>query len=145
MIIFCTNLDGVVLYTSMEMRTFKFASVAEIVSFAVYILMNLFTVVIFGLVFYIVVDLRRKRRQTIAPEEKIPQKRLIPWEKFQLFYKGSKDNTWYQHFYMLIFMSCIYVFNVIIAYLFEYPFLQATLITSMSVFMLIYWIYQTIC
>jgi len=146
-IIYCGNLDGIVLPTSLQMRNAHFDTASSGISIMMCILMNLFTVFLFSFAFYIIHDIRKNRKKIFqncvknheemdwqAPEKK--------WREFQPFFKGSKRDKWIRHVFIIPFLLRIYIFNVIIAYMFDYPMAQAILICLLSITMFIFLITQ---
>jgi len=95
-----------------------------------------------GLIVYIILDIRKVRRRTIVPirhEAKIrglhPMKK---WERFQLFFVGSKETSFIQHIFMFPYLLRFYIFYSVVAYLFEHPLAQTILITLLSLCILSY-------
>lgn len=114
-------------------------STLDVFSILFCIFMNLLIFYIFGLVVYIIRNIRRRKYQ-ISPE-KITSV-LQQWEKFQTLFVGYKDDTIPNHCFALLFMCRTYLFNLIIAHLFDHPLLQAILIVILSILMIIYLIWK---
>jgi len=63
---------------------------------------------------------------------------LKKWQRFQLFFVGSKETSLIQQIFMFPYLLRFYIFYSVIAYLFDHPLTQAILITLLSVFILSY-------
>jgi len=146
-IFYCGNLDGIVLSTSLQMRNAHFGTASSGISVIMCLIMNLFTMFLFGLAFYIIHDIRKNRKilfqNCVKNHQEVnwqaPEKK---WREFQPFFKGSKRDKWIRHVFIIPFLLRIYIFNVIIAYLFDYPLVQAILIFLLSLTMLAFLITQ---
>lgn len=139
LMMFTTNLDGVALGTSLEMRTLSINSFAEGVSFIICLFMNVATIFVLGLIIYIIRDIRKHKHQ-IAPLQKIVHDQ-DKWEEFQIFYAGSKEDSFIRHIFLFPYLMRLYLFNLIIANLFEHPLVQAILITLLGLTMLLYMVF----
>lgn len=60
------------------------------------------------------------------------------WEECHVLFMGFKNKNHCTQSFLLVFISRIIVFNLIIAYFFEYPLAQAIMITTISILMLMY-------
>ena len=138
LMIFTTNLDGVALPTSLELRTLNLHSASNIISFLCCLSINVAAFGIFCLIIYIIRDIRRSKRLIHSegrPPAKNPEDK---WKYYQLFYKGSKSDLIIRHIFILPYLIRLYLFYCVIAYLFEYPLTQAILILLLNLILLGY-------
>ena len=140
-----TNLDQVVLPTSLQMRTIHLDSFTSVLGVAFCVLINIVVVLTFALAFYIIKDLRRNKNKVfpskmgnLTEEASTDSK----WHGFQIFYKGSKDEKLVQHIFIIPYLFRIVLFNIIIAYLYKNPLTQVILITLLSLVMLTYMLWK---
>jgi len=144
LMIFCTNFDGIVIGTSLQLRTLHLDSFTNILSFLFCIFVNLLSVLIIILAIYIIRDLRKNKQVRVFSEKSaknfvyIRKENNQKWQEYQLFYKGSKDKTFAQCIFMIPYLLRLYLFNFMIANVYSYPLAQAIVITSLSVFMNFY-------
>ena len=136
LMIFATNLDGVALPTSLELRTLHLGATPNNLSFVACLIANIATMAIFVLVVYIIRDLRKHMtsvysEKTLATQEK-------KWTNFQLFYKGSRTDSIFRHIFMLPYLLRLYLFYSVVSYFFEHTLSQTIMILSLNVLLLAY-------
>ena len=137
LMIFCTNLDGVVIGTSLEFRTFSPTSFAAICSFFIGLIVHIFVLVNFWLIIYIVQDLKKNHQQRL-PSCSSSGSKDTKWLTLQLYYKGYKTATFAQRAFMFPYLARLYIFYSILGYLFAHPVTQMALIIAMNTSFLIY-------
>ena len=140
LIIFCTNLDGVVLPTSLELRTLNTNSFMTALSFLFCVLLNFAVIYVFYLIIRIIIDLRKNKSQVHTGHFQATSRNS--WKQYQVLFKGSKDDSFATHFFMFPYLARTYIFHIIIGHLFNYPLAQTLLILALSCLMLSYMIFK---
>ena len=136
---FITYYSSIILFTSLEVRTTVLDGFAAIFSFIVCLIINGIGIfVIFRMI--VVLRDRRKSNTTISVYN---QSQGTPpaenkWKDYEVLYKTYKENSFSEQAFLPLFVIRIYLFNVVIAHLFEYPLVQAVLITVLNLATLIY-------
>ena len=136
LMIFCTNFDGIVLGTSLELRTTHLNTPAAAISFISCLFFNALSIFILGLLVHIIRDLRRAQYK-VSPIG-LENKRLNRWEEYQVFYAGSKEDSLIRHIFMFPYLLRLYLFNFTISYVFSYPLAQTIIITLLNLIILLY-------
>ncbi len=139
LILICSNLDSVGVYSSLELRTTPFDSILSILGTLICVFVNLVALFLMGLSLYVGYSLWRSRK-TVSPGlvfQKTDQKETE--EKYLncgVLYLSFRNCSFMQRSCMFFILLRIYLFNVVIGYLFDHPLAQAILIVLMSFLML---------
>jgi len=140
LMIFCTNFGEVALYSSLYLRSLNVTNFAEASSLIICLIVNILAVLVLMLIIFIIKDIRKMKIARILPSKKLVdvQSPMKKWERFQLFYVGSKESSFIQQVFMFPYLLRFYIFYSVVAYLFEHPLCQTILITMLSVLILSY-------
>ena len=136
LLVFCTNIDRIVLPTSLELRTLHLNSIPNNLSFVFCIIVNFIAIGTFSLIVYIFRDMRRSRR--LICSEKSMQHTEQKWRNYQILFKGFKSDKIIQHGFMFSTLLRFYLFYIVISYFFEQPLTQSILITMLSLMLLVF-------
>ena len=136
---FITYYSSIVLFTSLEVRTTKFDGFSPVFSFIVCFIINVVGIFVIVRMFIVLRD-RRRHNTTIGGHNQSQGAPPVEnkWKDYEVLYKTYKENSFSEQAFLPLFVTRIYLFNVIIAYLFEYPLVQALLITLLNLVTLIY-------
>ena len=139
--LYTSHYDGVILYTSLEIRTTNsFYSSLPAVSFFLSLISVTLAALIFSKVIMTIRALRMEIRHRNTQEHKTQT--IIDFthqhRSFQVFYASFRDSDLMQQSFFLIFTSRLILFHIIIAALIYHPFIQAILILLMSICMVLY-------
>ena len=140
MVIFCSNFDQIILYTSLDLRTLYLHSFGALFSFLTSIGFLSAGLYVFYLIIYIIRDIRATTNK-IEPERDPSDELVNPihkWAEFQPIYKGYKNDFLIQKIFMFIYLVRLSLFYGVIAYLFDHPLLQTILLIILSCSMLYY-------
>jgi len=140
LMIFCANIDGIILPTSLEFRTLSIHSFPAAFSSMLCIFMNIMLVLVFCTMIRIFIDLRKDSR-LISPEKNLETRRK--WREFQLFFAGSKDTSLICQIFLLPYLLRMCLFYIVVSYSFRYPMLQTTIMIFMGLGMLYYMIFKS--
>jgi len=150
LMLLCTNLDGVGLFSSLIFLNASMATPWAGLDLALCIMMNMAVIYLIFKIPYIIFYLKRSRRRvfsmvssldakdtsvTIEMKERIISNR---YENCDILFRNFKRATFLQHSCMFFILLRIYLFNMIVGYLFKYPLVQASLILLMSILILLY-------
>jgi len=144
LIIFCGNVDSVGVFSSLEFRTSSFNSFASVFGTLMCVFINLLVLYLMLIIPYIIYSLRRARRKVLPGGEILQSGEYNAKADSQRFalcgvlFMNFKKSSVFKHSCMFFILLRVYLFNMIIGYLFEYPLTQAILITTMSFLMLGY-------
>ena len=139
--LYTSHYDGVILYTSLEIRTTNsFHSFVPVLSF----LLSITSVTLAALIFFKVIKtigaLRTQigRRDTQEHQSQVITEFTQQHGRFQVFYASIRGSDLMQQSFFVIFTSRLILFHIIIAALIYHPFIQAILILLMSICMVLY-------
>ena len=138
LMLFYGNLDGVVLGTCLELITLdkkSLSSTSNIISLCLCLFINICAVFAISIVIYVILDIRKNKTKVLQLGLKQPTEK---WHKVQIIHVGYKDDSIAKQIFMFIYLLRIYLFNLIIAYLFNHPLVQTCLLVVLSIFMLSY-------
>lgn len=143
LMLFCTNLDGAVLGASLELRSVVFDSPAAIMSFLFCIIMSISALLCFWLMIHVVRQLQKYKQMVHIVHARMSAKKPIrnpelTWKCVQLFYKGSKDDSFITHIFVFPYFLRFYLFYTIIGYLFDHPVVQTMLFMTFNITLLSY-------
>lgn len=136
LLIFYTNFDQIILPTSLELRTLHLKSALDNFSFFMCLMINLAAILFFGLLIYIIRDLR-SLRNTVHSEKPVTNIK-DKWARHQVFYKELKTKSFLQHGFMFLYLFRFCLFYLIISYLFDSTILQAILIVILNLATIFY-------
>ena len=149
LMILCSNIDGVGVFSSLELRNTRFNSALSALGTLTCISINiliLFLLIKIPLITYSL----QKSKYKIFPSFKTSStglsqstslKPYSPEEKYQncsVLFNAFQNTSFLKQSCMFFILLRVYLFNIIIGYLFQHPLAQAFLITFLSLFMLIY-------
>ncbi len=146
LIIFCGNIDSVGVFSSLELRTTQFNSFASVSGTLICVFINLLVLYLMLMVPCIIYSLRRARRKVLVCDKVLQPGEYNAKADAQRFalcgvlFMNFKKRSIFQHSCMFFILLRVYLFNIIIGYLFEYPLTQAILITIMSLLMLSFFV-----
>ena len=137
LLVFFSNFDGVILPTSLMLRTLNLDSLPNNIDLIVCIFINVTVISFYGLVIHIVRDIRKYKYLTYPEKSKahIPEKK---WQKYQVTYKDSQNKEFIQHAFLFFYLARLYLFYLVISYLFAYPLMQTILIALLNLLFLGY-------
>ena len=144
LIVFCGNVDSVGVFSSMEFRTTHFNSFVSVFATLVCVFINLLVLYVMFMIPYIIYSLRRARRKVLPVGKNFGHQDYNAKNNSQRFalcgvlFMNFEEKSASQHSCMFLILFRVYLFNIIIGYLFEYPLVQAILLTTMSILMLGY-------
>ena len=141
LIIFCGNVDTIGVFSSLEFRTTHFNSFVSVFGTLLCIFVNLIVIYVMFMVPYIIYSLRRARNKVMPFSEHNNDHLKDDSQRFLhcgVLYMNFREKSVLQHSCMFFILLRVYFFNIIIGYFFEYPLVQASLLTTMSVLMLGY-------
>lgn len=138
LIVICSNMDSVGVYSSLELRTTPFNSFLSVMGTLICIVVNLVAVFLMGFTLYITYSLWRSRK-SVSPSQFKGSKPQETDEKYLncgVLYLNFRKGSLLQRSCMFFILLRIYLFNMVIGYLFDHPLAQAILIVLMSFMML---------
>mmetsp|Transcript_29645 Transcript_29645/g.27095 ORF Transcript_29645/g.27095 Transcript_29645/m.27095 type:complete len:211 (+) Transcript_29645:1144-1776(+) len=142
LLIFCTNIDGVVLFSSLELRSTNFNTATDIFSFILCLGFILLGIGVLGFTIYLVKNSQQRKGKVFFFDNKKNRQAIIDYHNkykaFHVLFMGFKDHNFLKQAFLLIFVLRIVIFNMIIGILTENPLTQAILITLLSFLMLLY-------
>ncbi|RYE40099.1 MAG: hypothetical protein EOP48_25055 [Sphingobacteriales bacterium] len=143
LMLLCMNIDGIGIYSSLELRNIHLNVPLSILGMFVCIGMNLVIIHLLGKALYMFIDLHKSRRSRVIPfndqdPTTNPQQENKKWSQYKILYQSFKEGSFLQQSFMLFFLLRIYVFDMIIGYFFAYPLVQAILITTLSIVLITY-------
>ena len=140
LIILCCNFQDIVLFSSLEFRTIHITSITSAVSFFICMGVNIFALYVLFKIIYIIRSIRGAKNKifdssaTFKPQADDSER----WEAYGILFKGFYTEHFEQHAFMFIYLLRLYASYFIIGYMFDAPFIQATLLTALSVAMILY-------
>jgi len=144
LIVICSNMDSVGVYSSLELRTTPFNSFLSVLGTLICVLVNLVAVFLMGFTLWITYSLHRSRKR-VSPSQFNGPKLQETDEKYLkcgVLYLNFRQSSLLQSSSMFFLLLRIYLFNMVIGYLFDYPLAQAILIFLMSFMMLTFLCFQ---
>ena len=138
LMIFFSSLDGIVLSTSLNLRTSINKSSSNIISLLFCVIVNIAMFAAFVLVVYVARDARKLKHTTHPENSKAVVHAKKKWERYKIVLKDLKTDKLLQHCFFFFYMFRIYVFYLIISYLYEYPLIQTILIMLLHLFIMSY-------
>jgi len=145
LMVFCSNFEGVVFFTSLEMRTLDVDSFTAFLSVFVCVVANIFTVAILGRIAFILKDIRKLRYRQVHDISTEPHNKIDPhrkWRSYQVLFLHCNEEKPIQQGFFIIFLARVYFFHLTIGYIFPNPLAQSVIITALSLLMLAYLITQ---
>ncbi len=154
LIILFSNIDGIGVPASLDLRTIHFDSSLSIFGTALAIIFNLGIPAIIVAIPFIIMALRRSRAkvwnitgvpirggiiQVSDSEYKTLQQRL---RTCKIFYKNLRDTSLFHQLALFFMLARAYLFHIIVGYLFANPLVQAFFINIMSGFMIVYLVFK---
>ena len=142
LIVICSNMDSVGVYSSLEIRTTPFNSFLSVLGTLICVVFNLVAIFLMGFTLYITYSLWRARKRVLPVLSKgfVQQKPKKETEEKYLncgvLYLNFRNGSLLQRSCMFFILLRIYLFNMVIGYLFNHPLAQAILIVLMSFMML---------
>ena len=138
LMIFTTFYGDIVLFTSLEMRTTALDHLAPICSFVICLGINLLSILVFIRLISVIGARRKQNRERQQSAETNSSEDGAQWKAYQVLFSTYKDRLFIEQAFLPLFISRIYLFNVVIAYCFELPLIQAILIAALNFLMLLY-------
>jgi len=140
LLIFCSSYDEITLYTSFDLKTCQFDQWLTSISTIISVLFS--SIAIFFLFFsvWLVKGYQRTKNQVVPlgyGKNYLLKKYCVKWEAYQVLFRGYKDHSFLQQAYCFFFMLRYVIYNLTFALLYQYPLVQAIMITSLSIFILI--------
>ena len=135
---FTTFYGDIVLFTSLEMRTAMLDHLAPICSFVICLGINLLSILVYIRLISVIGARRKQSRERRQSVETNPSEDEAQWKAYQVLFSTYKDRLFIEQAFLPLFISRIYLFNVVIAYCFELPLVQAVLIATLNFLMLLY-------
>lgn len=130
--VFSGFFGDIAFYTSFEMRTLHLGTTLEIVSFVICVVMNIAVITLSIKMLIVarkVVNAKNTKRLKLLKEQ---------LKDYQIIFESYKHDSICKQAYSLIFCLRLYFFNSVIVYLFEYPLVQAIIITAQGILFLFY-------
>jgi len=137
LLLFCGDFGDLVFFTSLELISAKLNSFESAWSLVVCIMINIFAIWVLVKILSINFKIRKDKRQQIESHE-IENK----WADYRTFFAIYKDESYFQQIFLFIFLIRIAIFNFVVGYFFNFPLLQAILITLTNLSMLLYLIFK---
>jgi len=137
LLLFCGDFGDLVFFTSLELTTAKLSSFESAWSLLICIMINFFAVWVLVKILSVNFKIRKEKLQQTTSQE-IEHK----WSNYRTFFAIYKDDSYYQQIFMFLFLIRVTIFNAVIGYFFNFPLLQAILITLTNLTMLIYLIFK---
>ncbi|RZK02226.1 MAG: hypothetical protein EOO43_23470 [Flavobacterium sp.] len=136
-LILCTNVDGVGIFTSLQLRTIQWDNAASITSFIFCILTNIIVAYLLIKALYVLIGIRKETKTkkvlslsslmtkaTLTPglhkdaeEEEIPEK----YNDYGILFRSFKSQTFLHQGFMFFWLLRVYLCDIVIGYFFEYP------------------------
>lgn len=146
LLLLCTNIDGLGVYSSLELRNIHPNVALSLLSTIICFAMNLLVLNLLAQALYMFIDLQRSRYQVIplpqvSPinnEDNLKKKEAPKWSQYSILYRDFKDTSFFQQSFMFFFLLRVYAFDMIIGYFFAYPLAQAIVINIMSIVLISY-------
>ena len=150
-ICFYSGFGDIVFFSALEFRSSKYEINSSLLSFIMGILLLVAELIIFVIHIRIIKQYQRiksvqsdvtSRLQTTRTENSNNSEAMNKFMKqnqgLQVLFQDYKDDTLFQHGFLLVFVIRYILFNLIIIILYQYPLCQAILIVLLSSVMLIY-------
>jgi len=131
--VFASNADDIVLFSILDLRSNKREAIWEILSF---VLAITFLVALAGLLILMIGIVKKALRSPRVSDPKITQKITTTPRKFKVITQGFKDRLFFTKGFMIFFCLRAIICNAIIGLLYQYPLLQAALLTFFSLLVL---------
>jgi len=143
LIILCTSVDEIVLFTVLEIMNLRLVSIFGVISFFTAILFVIFVCKVIGINISIVRKIRAADSQ-ICPDSSGNPKEDVKKQfmKFQVLFRAFKDTSFIQQGYFLVSLLRCIAFHLVIATLYNFPLVQIILLNIMSVTMLVILIWK---
>jgi len=130
---FYSSLDDIIFYFVLEARSIEFDTVFRDFSFTLAIILIIigFTALGFhGFFLY--------KYQTVKKGKINFQHFLEKYENVKLFFQDFKDTTLFTQSFLLLHLARCLISSIVFTNLFQYPLVQTSMLTSLSIFMTIY-------
>jgi len=131
---FYSNLDDVILYLTLDLRSTKFDSPLEVFSIVLGALLLFGGVIIVGVHMWLLWKYQGLKGKNMTQLEGF----TLKYENISLLFKDFKDLALFTQSYLLINLIRGLVSSIIVALLFEYPLLQIILLLTLNILMIIF-------
>lgn len=140
--ILCINIDGVVLFSSLQYRTIHSDDLSNMISLVFSIFFCVLTIAMLLKTYRLV----RKEREIFLKLKETGDARSIAQyrifiektEGYHVLFKGFRPDSFMSQGYLLFFVLRIILFHLVIANLYKWPILQACLMVFIGIMMIIY-------
>ena len=137
--LFTSYYGNIALFSSFELRKAEMGSFQGAFSFLVCIFVNIIVLVVYVRMISVIFILRRYGRvQNNMDTTDLSPIAVDRFREYKSIFQNYKTRTFAQQAFLSLFVGRIYLFNTILAYFFNYPLLQISLITFMSIAMSLY-------
>jgi len=137
LLMFCGDFGDLVLFSALELTTEKFDSLGACISMALCLIINFISVWVLLKILTVTSSLWKYKQQ-----EQNLMDLEVRWGSYKTFFVTYKDQFYSQQIFLFFFIIRVSVFNGVIGYLYEYPLLQAILITLTNFIMLGYLMFR---
>jgi len=134
-IMFCGSYGDIMFFTALEFRTFRSDELASVMSFFVCLGMNVLAMFILFKIIHVNLTLKNKKG---IKKLRIKMKLEKDFEKYKAVFECYKDKSFDQQIFLALYILRVSLFNIIIAYLYKHPLIQAILITILNFAFVVY-------
>lgn len=124
-LVFCINYDGLVLFSSLQMKTTHFSDISSIISFVIGFFFACIGLYLLYKAFIVIREdrtLMKKVEDMKNTSTKLRYKIFLQKsESFHVLFMGFKKSKPHTHAFFLIFVVRIVLFHLVISYLYEHP------------------------
>ena len=140
LLIFCGNIDEVILYSSLEFKTLSINTFLSFFSFLICLWFIAATFFVVWQSIHIVTTYQKLANLSDPDSEQLALIKLLlgKWESYYVLFRGYKDDKIIKQAFMFIFVIRMLIYYIIVAYMIDFPLVQVILITLLSVAMLVY-------
>jgi len=141
LLVFCSSYDQITLFTYLEVRHLELTQPINIVDFILSILSVIMAIFVLVTCIYLVRTYQKLKKQIVpAGRSGLESMRqfILKWESYKVLYSGYKDYSFITQSFLLFFIGRSILFNLIIIGFYDYPIVQATMITILSILMVTY-------
>jgi len=138
LMILCGSFGETVFYSALQFRTSQFDSLESVLGLFLAIGMVAVSLWIVCQALFIVIAVRKNQKKIRGENVKKQEDSHEKWKDYGILYSEYKENSFLNQSYMTIYLLRNSFFHLIIVTLFNYPLLQAILLTILSVVALTY-------
>ena len=126
--------DGLIYYTSLELRTHHTSKTGSVISIILCAIVNLGAFLIIGQAIRVVFKRRNQARKIHAKRSPDNLEALDKKDKgYRVVYESFKDNDLIQQGFYVIYSIRVYLYFVFLSYLYDYPIAQSVLMSILNI------------